>query len=401
MRICFITPTYALTPPFGGIATHIRTMARWLARQGHDIHVVCPVRDRKPAKLNDQGVQVHLVAPKRIQPRRILNYLSRIPGLTVVREAYFGWNLLENSRGAWHTVRHLEQQKPFDVIQCGDYKGLAIWGVWPRKRHQRIVLRGQGLLSMYPVLVNRPGGKFHHLLETICAQRADFILANSHYVKQCYSEQFGVVGEKIDVLYRPYEFDDQARQKPVDEQPLTILYVGRIEADHKGVDILLEALPKVHASLPRVRVSFVGNVQNNLAKRFETFLNESHTWVTYHGPLDQPDVFKQMRQSSILVLPSRDEAAGGVLVEAQFCGLPQVATRVGGSPELVRDGVTGLLVEPDNSDALAEAIIQLVQTPELLVQMSKRSQQNARTQFDIDATMNQYVCLLEELIAVE
>ena len=105
-----------------------------------------------------------------------------------------------------------------------------------------------------------------------------------------------------------------------------------------------------------------------------------------------------MRQSDVLVLPSRDEVAGGVLVEAQFCGLPQIATNVGGSPELVQDRITGLLVDPDDPKALAEAIFYLCTHPELRVQMGQRSLEQARTRFDIDVTMERYVQVLEALV---
>ena len=201
MRLCFITPGYALHPPFGGIGTHIRTMARWLAHHNHDIHVVCLSRDQESGTHDDKGVKVHFVPPRRIKPRRILNYISRIPGLADVREAYYGWNRLEDSLGAWLFVHTLERQARFDVIQCGDYGGLAFWGVWPVKRCKRLLLRGQGLIGLYPSLVQRPGGRFHHLLERTCAEKADFILANSVYIAEVYSAKYGVDANRLGVLY--------------------------------------------------------------------------------------------------------------------------------------------------------------------------------------------------------
>lgn len=398
LRICFVTPEYALYPPFGGIATHIRTMALWMARNGHDTHVVCLSRDRQPGTEQDDGVQVHFAAPKRIKPRRVLAIIARLPGLANVREAYSGWDLLENSLGAWLTVRSLERKAPFDVIQCGDYGGLAFWGVWPIKKKGRLLLRGQGLIGMYPSLMDRPGGRFHHLLERVCAQRADFILANSHYIKNTYSVKYRVASDRLGVLYRPYDFPDYTERIPTPTESPLILYVGRIEVAHKGVDILLDALHRVHTHFPNVRASFIGKVVPAMEERFGQFLQENQSWVTYYGPLKQSDVFAHMRCSSMLVLPSRDEAAGGVLVEAQFCGLPQIATRVGGSPELVQDGVTGLLVDPENSDALAEAILHLCTSAELRQQMGQRSREQARARFDIDATMTRYVRVLETLL---
>ena len=90
MRICFVSPEYALHPPFGGIATYTRDAARWLAARGHDVHVVLVSRAGPLGTEDDAGVLVHSVPSQRIRPRRLLSFAGRLPALSLLREAHAG-----------------------------------------------------------------------------------------------------------------------------------------------------------------------------------------------------------------------------------------------------------------------------------------------------------------------
>jgi glycosyltransferase involved in cell wall biosynthesis len=127
-------------------------------------------------------------------------------------------------------------------------------------------------------------------------------------------------------------------------------YVGRLEHG-KGVDVLLEAAARVHTKLPAAFL-FVGDgpLRSTLAGRAAAEGLPAH----FVGRRD--DVAELLRLCSVVVLPSRQEAFGRVLVEAMASGVPVVATAVGGIPEVCTDGVTGLLVPPEDPDALATAI---------------------------------------------
>lgn len=401
LHLCFVTPEYALRPPFGGIATHTRAMAQWLAKRGHVVHVVCLTRTQAPSVEQDGDVHVHFVAPTRVKPRRVLAYISAVPGLRRIKEAYYAWDLVENSVGAWRTVRSLEREHSFDLIQCSDFGGLAFRGIWPFKGRRTVLLRGNSLISMSPVSISLPGGHFQHFLERLCASRADFILTASSYLAAKYQSEFGTADERLGVLYRPYDVINEINTLaaiPANGQEINVLYVGRFEEKYKGSDILLEALRLVRERGSDIKAHLVGEVREEFQDQFYTFLQANSSWVTYYGSSDQRGVLQRMLQSDMLVLPSRHETAGGVLVEAQFCALAQVASRVGGIPELVKHGVTGLLVEPENPVALADAIIELCESPEKRKELGRQSRELAHRRFDIDATMNAYLRVVEALI---
>jgi glycosyltransferase involved in cell wall biosynthesis len=127
-------------------------------------------------------------------------------------------------------------------------------------------------------------------------------------------------------------------------------FFGRLEHG-KGVDVLLDAAARVHAKLP---TSFLFAGEGPLRERLAARAAAEGLPVRFVGRRD--DVPELMRLCAVVVLPSRREAFGRVLIEAMATGVPVVATTVGGIPEVCTDGVTGLLVPPEDPDALAVAI---------------------------------------------
>lgn len=106
---------------------------------------------------------------------------------------------------------------------------------------------------------------------------------------------------------------------------------------------------------------------------------------------------QQLHQTDIFVLPSYREGAPRVLLEAAACGLPVVATDVPGCREMVLDGVTGLLIPPQDSRALAQAIIVLLQKPELRRRMGQAGRKRVEAEFDIRAVTARHLALYQEI----
>lgn len=388
MRICFLTRSYARYPPFGGIGTYVRDAATWLAADGHDVQVVCINRQNTLHSARDGTVPVHFVGPRRIKPRRLLRLGARLPGLHNLAEAYSGWGLLENSLGGWAKVHKLSRIAPFDLIECDDFEGLAFWGLWPIHRY-RIVLRGHGIIHLDLAVTRYPGARFHHYLEKLCADRADFILTAAQYLVDSYRTELNLQHNRIASHALPLAFDEMAQQHVKVERTgdeIVILYVGRLE-HRKGTDLLFAALKEVRLRGAAVHCILVGTVEPEFAAQLDDFLDSSGSWVTHTGALAQSQVFDHMARADILVLPSRTETLPRVLIEAQALGLPQIATRVGGIPEIVEDGVTGLLVGADDAPGLTDAIVKLCLDPQLRRNMAEASRVRARARYDAETIM--------------
>jgi glycosyltransferase involved in cell wall biosynthesis len=149
---------------------------------------------------------------------------------------------------------------------------------------------------------------------------------------------------------------------PLPERPRA-LFVGVLERV-KGFDTLAAAWPRVHEAVPSAELHLVG--RGALAPLARDLGAGGAVWTQ---ALDAAGVARAMDEATLLCLPSRAEGLGRVLVEAMLRGRPVVGGDAGGIPDLVEDGVTGLLVAPGDPAALAEALIRLLGDRELATRL--------------------------------
>jgi len=195
-------------------------------------------------------------------------------------------------------------------------------------------------------------------------------------------------------------FHPARRTNPQEQDAPLIVAVGRLRAK-KGLDTLLEACRLLRERGQPVRCEIVGYGEEHaaLAARIESAGLAGHVHLAGKLPRDQ--VLERYARASVFVQPSRIAADGdrdgipNVLLEAMAMGLPVVATRVSGIPELVRDGVNGLLVEPDAPLALADAIERLLREPWLAASFGQAARARVAEAFDNDANLGTLVHLLE------
>src|SRR5690606_16269825 len=107
----------------------------------------------------------------------------------------------------------------------------------------------------------------------------------------------------------------------------------------------------------------------------------------FYGYMLHPEQF--MPFFDIFVLPSRAEAFGSVFAEAALCMLALVGTRVGGIAEQIEDGVNGLLVEPDNPEALADALEKLIADPALRIRLARAARNKAKQEYSLSRVIRQ------------
>ncbi len=149
--------------------------------------------------------------------------------------------------------------------------------------------------------------------------------------------------------------------RPLPERP-TALFVGVLER-YKGVDVLVEAW----RSVPGAHLRIVG--EGPLAAEVEG--------LDVTPRLTQEEVARALDEASLLVLPSRSEGLPRIVIEAFCRGRPVVGTRAGGVPDIVRDGVNGLLVEPEDPAALAVALRRALSDRELLERLARGARESA------------------------
>jgi glycosyltransferase involved in cell wall biosynthesis len=151
--------------------------------------------------------------------------------------------------------------------------------------------------------------------------------------------------------------------EPLPERPRA-LFVGVLER-YKGVDVLAEAWRDVAARVSEARLLLVGS--GPLAPVAQALADERAEWAQRLAP---EEVARALDESSLLVLPSRSEGLPRIVIEAFARGRPVVGTRAGGIPDIVEDGVAGLLVPPEDARALADALTTALSDRELLERLA-------------------------------
>ena len=138
-----------------------------------------------------------------------------------------------------------------------------------------------------------------------------------------------------------------------------VAYMGRIDIYMKGIDILLKAYSGINSNL-KLKIAGIGKQKDidKLKNMIEELsLNEK---VEFLGNLSERDKIDYLRKSLFVVMPSRFEGWGIVAIEAQACGKPVIGTDIPGLRDAIRNGITGLLVKPEDPIALRDAINELI-----------------------------------------
>lgn len=166
----------------------------------------------------------------------------------------------------------------------------------------------------------------------------------------------------------------------------TVLFVGRL-VPNKGPETLIRAAPAVLAQHPQAQFVLVGD--GPLRVRLQ---EQAHQLGIVHAMQflgTRHDVPKLMREATLFVRPSSLEGMPLTVLEAMASALPVVATPVGGTPELLRDGVHGFLTPVGNSTALANAIVRLLDDRSLAEEMGRRGRELVEASYTWDAVVDQ------------
>ena len=161
----------------------------------------------------------------------------------------------------------------------------------------------------------------------------------------------------------------------------TVLFVGSL-LPSKGLRYLIEAMPSVIARSPDTRLIVVGcgSGQSKLEELVHALQIEQN--VKFEGSVDHRKIAPYFQQCDVFCLPTLSEAFGTVLLEAMSCAKPIVATNVGGVPDVVEHGRSGLIVPLKESKALAQAIITLFENPGLREKMGQHNRKLCEQKYD-------------------
>lgn len=202
-------------------------------------------------------------------------------------------------------------------------------------------------------------------LAAFALRRADATRALSRFTSSLIEEVRGVPADGVFPTYSDLSaFTDQ----PVADLPLrpAAVFVGALEP-YKNVDGLVAAWRRVARRMPEARLVIVGKGRRRAP--VELLARDLPEQVRHVSQLEPAEVARALDEATLLVLPSWPEGLGRVVIEAFARGRGVVATDAGGIPDLVRDGVEGLLIPPGDEDALVEALVRVLGDAALAAQL--------------------------------
>jgi colanic acid/amylovoran biosynthesis glycosyltransferase len=235
-------------------------------------------------------------------------------------------------------------------------------------------------------------------------KRADYFLTNCEFFKRRLIA-LGCPIERVRVHYSGLDcakFPLKLRTYDVREnQPIQIAATGRL-VEKKGFEYCIRAIAKVPPRYPVIlTIMGDGPLKAELSGLIES-LNLSQR-VRLLGWCDEAEIIDVLERSHLFVAPSVTSSEGNqdapinVLKEAMAMGLPVISTDHGGIPELVEDGVSGLLVPERDADAIAQAIVTLINQPERWIEMGKAGRRYVEIHYDLHGLNDRLLDLYHEL----
>ncbi len=287
--------------------------------------------------------------------------------------------------------------KPGVVIAESPYIGFFVLVAFVFRRHRRpsLVIETHG---DWRAATRLEGSRARRLLAPFAdwaarfaLRRADALRALSRYTAELAEREAGVPPLESFPAYIDLSIFTGTDPAPLPQQP-TALFVGMLEAN-KNIDALARAWHKVAAAVPDAQLVIVG--KGALLDVVERLQDDFPRTVVHHPELAPVDVAQQMDESTCLVLPSRSEGLGRVLIESFARGRGVVASRVGGIPDVVRDGVEGLLVDPFDDEDIARALILVLSDLSLAERLGAAAHIRYR---DWDSTPDDYAARVRSLV---
>ena len=227
-------------------------------------------------------------------------------------------------------------------------------------------------------------------LQTFAYRAAHRMVANSRAAAEQLIAQ-GVAETQINIIPNGIELS-MFPERPTPTRARKVTTVACLRPG-KRIDVLIAAAPKILERYPDLEFQIVGDGPCREHLVAQATAAGLHSQVRFMGHRD--DVPAVLSDSDVFVLPSESEASPNVILEAMAASLPVVAANVGGIPELVADTVTGYLVPPGDSDALAAALLNLLDDPQRAAAFGKAGRACIEQRYSFDRMVTQFETLYQ------
>ena len=385
----------------GGPATYVKELAENLAKRGLKVGIVAPYAkpSKEIAELTKKfGIEYHSIDTT-ILPKMLLRdpWFFSITAHRSLSEIVRDYDIINV---------HVESLPLQAALKSFEDRSLVVtvhgWSLYEDYRSIRESFDLYKLIHLITVATRQ------YLALRLLIENSRAIVAVSGYLREILMGHFPKAKDKTVVIHNAVNTDifrpidrDMALEKvksilvrrceslvSLDDEMSIILFVGRI-GPQKGVDVLLKSLARIRR---KGWVLFlVGEGNARYVKRLKDMVSRLNlkSQVCFIGGITRVYLPYFYSSAQVFVLPSRFEGLPATILEAMACGAPVIATRVGGIPEAIIDGVSGALVEPNSVEQLQKALERLLDDPNHRDRLSKTALRAAR-KFSWDSAVNQY-----------
>lgn len=387
-RFVFVAQTYL--PAIDGTAVLIRHLAEQFAADGDDVHVITTdalepagFRTRRaeralaPAVEDIGGVRVHRLPTRwwlsaASHPVQAIGRHGHVPGAERAGDVFIGPVM----RGLRTTLDALSPAAVY--ASAFPYLHMHQLVAWGDRRGVPVVLHG----AIHP---DDTWAFARASIRRSCARAAGYA-ANTAYEGR-YVAGLGVPADRITVVGAGVDLDAltaagaaQSEAPGPDRRRCRVLYLGGLAA-RKGLDTVVAALPTIWSRHPDVEVVVAGKTTGEATelRRAAVEVSRGHD-LRWLPDVSDDEKAALLASASIVLYPSRAESFGIVFLEAWSFGVPVVGCRAGAVPDVVEDGVSGLLISPGDPVALADCVSRLIDNPGEAEQMGAEGQKRVREQ---------------------
>lgn len=287
----------------------------------------------------------------------------------------------------------------FDVVHGQDiYSSMALQSVYSARRRKL-----PSLLTCHSIHETASLWKLVYQPLVFTMNRADRVIAVSNATGR-FCRALGVLDHKIVAIPNGIDLSklnsiasraSVRARLGIESEPLIVTAIRLVK--RKGPDNLVAAFSRVLKSDPEAKLVIAGNGPEyaNLQTMIKKLRIENSVFML--GFLPHEQALGLMAAADVFVLPSMIEACPFALLEAMAVGVPAICTRTGGTPEIVENGVNGLMVPPANDDALADAIIKLLNNRKLVEKLRANGPLTVRKKFSWERAAKQILVVYEAI----
>lgn len=384
MKVLFLTHSYPRRPE-DAAGSFILRLARALAGEGVAAHVLAPAGSGAPSREVLEGIPVERFryAPRRLETLAYTGSMAHDVATSwtarLALAGYMGADVMQ-------TVASRRRLRPDIVHAHWWFPSGVVARVAARPSRTPLVttLHGTDVRMARRFAASRP------LFRSVLASSACVTTVSSWLAREVAELAPGIVPAIAPMPVATERFTPHGSREPA-----RLLFAGRLNRQ-KGLDHLLRALA---AMKELAMLDVVGEGAEEQSFRLLASQLGISDRVAWHGQLDQVGLVRMYQTRTALVVPSTDEGLGLVAAEALLCATPVVAFRSGGLTDIVKHGITGILVTPGETAELARALDSVVSSPEHARDLGRAGRSFAAIAFSPETAARRYADIYREAIA--